>query len=118
MTTPAQLAGKIERATRRLPDKLSDLQAQTTERLLRYRRTVVHVDTGELHESLAAFGPYPIGRDALESRVVAPVKQGIFEELRGGHHASAQRTVAERQRDIQKLADEGAQIVANAAEGH
>ncbi len=117
MTTPQQLANRIERSIRRLQDHLSDLQEATTARLLRYRRTIVHVDTGELRESLAAFCPFSIGQGILESRVVAPVKQGIFEELRGGHHASGQRTVTERQSDIERLADRGARATAAAAEG-
>ncbi len=117
MTTPQHLAATSERRITRLDSQRADAQEATTERLLRYRRTIVHVDTGELQRDLAAFGPYQIGTGILESRVTATVKQGVFEEQRGGEHASAARTIAEQQGEIERLTRELERLTVAAVEG-
>jgi hypothetical protein len=117
MTTPKQLADRLDRQIARLPDRIADAQEATTDRLLRYRRQIVHVDTGQLQRDLAAFGPYPVGSGILESRITATVPQGIYEERRGGEHASAARTIAEQQAEIDRLRRELERLTVAAVEG-
>lgn len=117
MTTPKQLSDALDQRVQRLNDRIDDRIEDTVSRLLVTRRGLTHVVTGALQRSWAAFGPYPVAGNVLESRIGSNLFYAPIEERRGGEHASGARTLEQGRSELQRLTTDIERIVADAIEG-
>jgi len=85
----AHLAGTPSRIERRIAGRA----VTATRALLGVARGVVHVQSGDLRDSLSIDGPSPIGDGSIETSVHSPLSYAESEVAKGGDHDYAARTL-------------------------
>lgn len=107
------LLSDIERSQAALPGQIQGRTIRAMRDLLRVARSVVHVQTGRLRDSLYIIQP-SIAGEFTESSIAATVPYAAAEADRGGAHDYPARTIEEGQAIIDQLADDLADLLAAA----
>lgn len=81
--------------------------------LLRVARSVVHVQSGRLRDSLYIIQP-SIASEITESSITAMVRYAASEAEKGGEHDYPARTIADGQAILDQLAEDLAELLAAA----
>lgn len=107
------LLSDMERAQAALPGLIAGKQIRAMRELLRIARSVVHVQSGRLRDSLYIIQP-SIAGEFSESSITATVSYAAHEADKGGDHDYAARTIETGQGIIDQLTDELAELLAAA----
>ena len=111
-----QLARDLEAQQSRLPDRLRGRQIRAMRDLLRVARGVVHVQSGDLRDSLYILEPSTFG-EITESAIASDLSYASQEADKGGSHDYPARTIEEGTGVIDQLEDDVADLIADAFTG-
>lgn len=90
-----QAQAQLQAAPSRIEQRVLGRVGRAQRELLRVARSVVHVKTGRLRDSLSIDGVALIGGGTLEGAIKTNVPYAEAEVARGGEHDYAQRTLEE-----------------------
>ena len=79
-------AARLAQAEARVEARLRGINIRAARQLLSIARSVVHVQTGRLRDSLHIQGPFDIGTGALEISIASNVPYAAHEAGKGGEH--------------------------------
>jgi hypothetical protein len=102
----AERAAQIAQAEARVEARLRGINIRAARQLLSIARSVVHVQTGRLRDSLHIQGPFDIGTGALEVAVVSNVPYAGQEAGKGGEHDYPSLTIQQGQSIIDQAAED------------
>jgi hypothetical protein len=104
----------LERAQAALPGQIQGRTIRAMRDLLRVARSVVHIQSGRLRDSLYIVQPSALGAFTESSIQSIGVSYAAREADKGGEHDYPARTIAEGQAIIDQLADDLADLLAQA----
>ena len=93
------------------------LLIDATEDIRAYVQSIMHKRSGNMAESTARYGPFPIGQGALETQILSGAFYAEDEVVKGGTHDWATRGIAEQQARILQLELESANAAASILTG-
>jgi hypothetical protein len=102
----AEQAARMAAAEARVEARLRGINIRAARQLLAVARSVVHVQTGRLRDSLHVQGPFDIGTGALEVAIVSNVPYAGKEAARGGEHDYPALTLQSGQSIIDQAAED------------
>lgn len=108
------LIADLEQSRAALPGRIAARQVRAMRELLRVARAVVHVQSGDLRDSLYIIQP-SIAGDIQESSITSLVSYAEHEADKGGEHDYAARTIDEGAAILDRLTDELAELLAAAS---
>lgn len=111
-----QLARDQQQAARQLQNRINGRITRAMRELLSVARGVVHVQSGELRDSLYLIAPSVSGA-ITESSIGARSAHAEFELEKSGEHDYAARTIEDGQAIIDELTNDIAELVALAFVG-
>lgn len=117
MSDLQDLTRDLENAPKRIAQQVQGRMIRAQRELLGVARSVVHVKSGELRDSLYIVAPSYIGAEIGEFDVAARSSHGMYEVARGGAHDYVARTLEDGAGVIDGAADDIAELAAQAIVG-
>jgi hypothetical protein len=93
----------LQTADEQIDRASATLLVEATEDLRAYAQQIAHKQTGFMAESMARYGPFPIGVGAIETQIASGAWYSESEAAKGGTHDWPTRTIAEQQARILQL---------------
>lgn len=97
-------------------DRLRAINTRGARALLSVARSVVHVKSGHLRDSLFIEGPFDVTSGTFEGRVISTAPYAQYEVAKGGEHDFATRTIQEGQDIIDQVAQDMETMLINLIE--
>jgi hypothetical protein len=113
----AEQAARLAQAEARVEARLRGINIRAARQLLSIARSVVHVQTGRLRDSLHVQGPFDIGTGALEVSIASSVPYAGAEIARGADHDYASLTIQGGQSVIDQTAEDMEMAIIAVMEG-
>ena len=117
MSDLQDLTRDLEQAPSRIARQVQGRMVRAQRELLKVARSVVHVVSGDLRDSLSIDPPSYVGAELSEFGVSARVSYAAYEVARGGAHDYVARTLEDGAGIIDQAAADIAELTAQAIVG-